>query len=139
MVRDRHGGQSEPVKKIRRKEHRDENVDPVVGDTGGNSVRGAALAQPKSKVSGAKSTVRVKSSKVDLSGIPTKGLTAALGVMNGKIGPAATAAGEAKWLDGTSSNTYYWNPFFNRFLENFNTNTSVELTRDNWSLPTRRP
>lgn len=86
------------------------------------ALSGAALAQPKAETHGAKSTATAKSLKVDVSGVPTKGLTAPLGTKNGEIGSAggagreslATATGDAKWLDGTSSNTYYYNPFFNQ-------------------------
>ncbi len=79
---------------------------------------GAALAQTKTEKPDAESTAVPKPSKVDVRGIPTEGLTAPIGMDDRLRGhsdrpghePLATVAGEAGWLDGTTSNTYYYNP-----------------------------
>jgi hypothetical protein len=75
---------------------------------------GVALAQPKADEADVSSTAVPAPSKVDVSGIPTEGLTAPTGIKGSGREPLATAAGDARWLDGTSSNTYYYNPIFNQ-------------------------
>jgi hypothetical protein len=62
--------------------------------------------------------------EVETESVPTKGLMAPLPAEDGKIkveersvqgaSGAGTAATQAKWLSGTSSNTHYWNPIHNQ-------------------------
>ncbi len=82
-------------------------------------VGGTSLANSDGAANG---TTTAKPLETQAAPPPQEGLTAPTPVEDGKLEPqsasggegvSATASSTPEWQNGTTSNTYYWNPFFN--------------------------